>query len=64
MNPECPICGEPSAPRAQSFSPFCSQRCQLVDLGRWLDEDYRIPGEPADGDEERAADEAELGDEM
>jgi endogenous inhibitor of DNA gyrase (YacG/DUF329 family) len=28
--------------------PFCSQRCQLIDLGKWLDEDYRIPAEPVD----------------
>lgn len=24
--------------------PFCSERCKLVDLGGWLDEDFRIPG--------------------
>lgn len=23
--------------------PFCSTRCQLVDLGRWLGDEYRIP---------------------
>jgi endogenous inhibitor of DNA gyrase (YacG/DUF329 family) len=22
--------------------PFCSGRCRLIDLGRWLGEDYRI----------------------
>ncbi|MEO7733441.1 MAG: DNA gyrase inhibitor YacG [Kofleriaceae bacterium] len=27
--------------------PFCSQRCHLVDLGRWLGEEYRIPGPPS-----------------
>jgi len=27
--------------------PFCSDRCRLVDLGRWLSEDYRIAGPPA-----------------
>ena len=26
--------------------PFCSERCQLVDLGRWLTEEYRVPEEP------------------
>ncbi len=25
------------------FFPFCSQRCQQVDLGRWLSESYTIP---------------------
>ncbi len=23
--------------------PFCSERCRLVDLGQWLEEDYRVP---------------------
>jgi len=26
--------------------PFCSPRCRLVDLGRWLDEGYSLPTEP------------------
>ncbi|MGI5862121.1 MAG: DNA gyrase inhibitor YacG [Myxococcales bacterium] len=40
----CPICKKPVSPRAQNESfPFCSERCKLVDLGRWLDGDYRIP---------------------
>ena len=45
----CPICGKPSPPRAagnRAF-PFCSPRCKLLDLGKWLDEDYRVPGPPA-----------------
>jgi endogenous inhibitor of DNA gyrase (YacG/DUF329 family) len=46
---ECPICQAPVRPRAENpVFPFCSQRCQLVDLSRWLDGDYRIPGEPVD----------------
>jgi endogenous inhibitor of DNA gyrase (YacG/DUF329 family) len=28
------------------FRPFCSPRCAEVDLGRWITESYRIPGEP------------------
>jgi endogenous inhibitor of DNA gyrase (YacG/DUF329 family) len=23
--------------------PFCNPRCRTIDLGRWLDERYRIP---------------------
>jgi endogenous inhibitor of DNA gyrase (YacG/DUF329 family) len=30
-------------------APFCSDRCRLVDPGRWLGEEYRIPG-PRPGD--------------
>jgi endogenous inhibitor of DNA gyrase (YacG/DUF329 family) len=26
--------------------PFCSERCRLIDLGRWADESYVIPGAP------------------
>jgi uncharacterized protein len=37
--PPCPICGKPAQSRHQ---PFCSERCQLVDLGRWLGGRYRI----------------------
>ena len=31
--------------------PFCSQRCQLIDLGKWLNEEYRV-SEPLDGTQE------------
>ena len=33
------------------FFPFCSDRCRLLDLGKWFDGRYRVPGEPAGGDE-------------
>ena len=45
----CPVCGKP---RAEAFKPFCSPRCQDVDLGRWLKGAYVIPGKPVEGDEE------------
>jgi hypothetical protein len=41
----CPICGAPPAGR---FRPFCSARCADIDLARWLNESYRVPGEPAE----------------
>ncbi|MEX0451208.1 DNA gyrase inhibitor YacG [Spiribacter sp. 218] len=45
----CPQCGTPVLWTASStYRPFCSRRCRLVDLGEWLDEGHRIPGEPAD----------------
>lgn len=42
---ECPTCH-----RTVTFGdlaevpwrPFCSQRCKLVDLGKWLNEEYRV----------------------
>lgn len=36
---ECPICGSPPA---DDVKPFCSKRCQDVDLHRWLGGAYRI----------------------
>ena len=36
--------------------PFCSERCRLVDLGRWLDERHGMPIEPEDGEENRQMD--------
>lgn len=26
----------------EGFYPFCSNRCQLIDLGQWIDGQYRI----------------------
>ncbi|MBF6569962.1 MAG: DNA gyrase inhibitor YacG [Candidatus Binataceae bacterium] len=42
----CPICRRSvdSSP-ANKFRPFCSERCQLVDLGTWAGEEYRIEGQ-------------------
>lgn len=47
----CPVCKAPVASRASNrFFPVCSERCRLVDLGRWLGEEYRVPaGPPGDG---------------
>ena len=38
---KCPICGKAEA---ETFQPFCSRRCAEVDLGRWLEGRYVIPG--------------------
>jgi len=58
--PRCPVCRRPAAPRGEGAFPFCSPRCQLVDLGRWLGEEYRIAGPPAgDGAEPPPAPPAE-----
>jgi endogenous inhibitor of DNA gyrase (YacG/DUF329 family) len=42
--PSPPLCVQcrqrPTDPR---WRPFCSERCKMTDLGRWLSGDYRIP---------------------
>ena len=37
-------------PDAASTFPFCSGRCKLIDLGRWLDGKYQVPVVEEDGD--------------
>jgi len=39
---KCPTCKRPVGLGTEWF-PFCSERCRLMDLGRWADEEYRIP---------------------
>lgn len=40
----CPTCGKTVVWGEQSpFRPFCSKRCQLIDLGEWAAEEKRIP---------------------
>ena len=57
----CSICGKPLAEppnSATESSPFCSERCRLIDLGRWLGERYRVASplqSGADHDEPDAA---------
>jgi endogenous inhibitor of DNA gyrase (YacG/DUF329 family) len=33
-------------PAEPEWRPFCSERCRLLDLARWIEGDYRIAGEP------------------
>ncbi|MGI8917658.1 MAG: DNA gyrase inhibitor YacG [Pyrinomonadaceae bacterium] len=40
----CPICGKPVVWKDNPFRPFCSERCKLVDLGRWVSDEYSVPG--------------------
>jgi endogenous inhibitor of DNA gyrase (YacG/DUF329 family) len=45
----CPICARTfEIARLDDLPcfPFCSDRCRLVDLGRWIDGTYKIPGPP------------------
>jgi endogenous inhibitor of DNA gyrase (YacG/DUF329 family) len=33
-----------------AVKPFCSERCRLLDLARWIDGDYRVAAEPVSPD--------------
>jgi len=45
---KCPTCQSTVIPSQKTekgekkYTPFCSKRCQMIDLGGWLTEKYRI----------------------
>lgn len=41
----CPVCKKEAAWKDNPFRPFCSERCRMIDLGKWAAEEYRIAGE-------------------
>ncbi|EIS7278737.1 DNA gyrase inhibitor YacG [Salmonella enterica subsp. enterica serovar Kentucky] len=50
----CPTCGKPVVwGEINPFRPFCSKRCQLIDLGEWAAEEKRIAssGDQSDSDD-------------
>lgn len=59
----CPTCKHPlmpptgETPRRSRFYPFCCERCKLIDLGAWLDAQYRIPSRPDEDSEEALTEE-------
>ena len=53
----CSTCGRRFYLDETTSPPFCSERCKLIDLGRWLDEEISVPheggptkGEATEGD--------------
>lgn len=57
MDVKCPTCREVTPWEGNPFRPFCSERCKLIDLGKWLEERYRIPVEEDESDMPRDEDE-------
>jgi endogenous inhibitor of DNA gyrase (YacG/DUF329 family) len=57
----CPICKQSMAGQSRTEwpeFPFCSRRCKMIDLGRWLGEAYRLPAE--EGEEQPDPEESEV----
>ncbi|MCX7140820.1 MAG: DNA gyrase inhibitor YacG [Proteobacteria bacterium] len=58
----CPRCAAPVSWGPQSpFRPFCSERCKMIDLGAWANEEYRVAvkAQDEDPDERSTGPEAE-----
>ncbi|MCH2178141.1 MAG: DNA gyrase inhibitor YacG [Mariniblastus sp.] len=49
MSRTCSMCEKPFDPATSRCLPFCSVRCQQLDLGKWMSESY---GLPLDGQED------------
>ncbi|MDP2278423.1 MAG: DNA gyrase inhibitor YacG, partial [Nitrospirota bacterium] len=47
MKIKCPMCKKTTTWEENPNRPFCSERCKLLDLGKWVFEEYKIPGEKA-----------------
>jgi endogenous inhibitor of DNA gyrase (YacG/DUF329 family) len=43
----CPICDAEMPGNSKEYPdfPFCSKRCRIIDLGRWLGESYKVEGQ-------------------
>jgi endogenous inhibitor of DNA gyrase (YacG/DUF329 family) len=48
----CPTCGQEFDSEKSEAMPFCSHRCRLIDLGRWLEEKHTLPQTPPEEDDE------------
>jgi len=46
---KCPTCQQATHWENNPHRPFCSDRCRLLDLGCWADEEYKVPSEDQTG---------------
>ena len=48
---KCPICKQAVAKTGEDF-PFCSERCRLIDLGKWASGQYVVSSPVQDTSDE------------
>jgi uncharacterized protein len=58
----CPICKK-AVKSADSDFPFCSERCRLIDLGKWASGGYVVPSPLQDTSEDELSSDADRSDE-
>ncbi|MEL7497162.1 MAG: DNA gyrase inhibitor YacG [Planctomycetota bacterium] len=56
----CACCGKYFFRDQTEVMPFCSRRCQQIDLGMWLNESYGLPYERDEMDPRRPVDDEEI----
>lgn len=61
---KCPQCETQFSYYESEFRPFCTERCQQIDLGHWFKETYTVPiKENAQEELERENQQTEMDDE-
>ena len=60
----CPVVARPCVfcrrqPAQPPWEPFCSERCKLQDLAKWIDGAYRVPAEPVPESDEDSGDDTD-----
>ncbi len=55
----CPTCESKYDAALSSALPFCSERCQQIDLGRWFNEENSVPHVPTEEELDRMIEEVE-----
>ena len=54
---KCPNCSKQVIMNDESpFRPFCSERCQSLDLGDWAFENHKIPGDIVEDEDQWSED--------
>ena len=52
---KCPTCKKEAEYTGNPYRPFCSERCKLIDLGKWAGGEYRMStGERPSGEVHRS----------
>jgi len=52
----CPVCKNKTTWEENPWRPFCSERCKLVDLGKWVLEEYKIAGAKQEEEQDKQED--------
>jgi endogenous inhibitor of DNA gyrase (YacG/DUF329 family) len=58
----CPICKKAVKSEDSDF-PFCSERCRLIDLGKWASDGYVVSSPLQDTSEDELSSDADRSDE-
>ncbi len=59
MQIKCPVCKRKTTWEENPYRPFCSERCKLIDLGKWAMEEYKVPGGDDEEKKERSGEDKE-----